>query len=70
MKKYRIDKEMSLITFYYDEILISFFIFEHYVKFIVIFTISGKMGLSCVKIGHTIRKTGSNRSGESGYSGI
>ncbi len=45
-------------------------IFEQYVNFIVIFTISGKMGLSCVKTGHTIRKTGSNRSGESGYSGI
>lgn len=32
-------------------------IFEHYVKFVVIFTISGKMGLSCVKTGYTIRKS-------------
>lgn len=35
----------------------SFFIFEHYVNFIVFFTISGKMGLSCVKTGYTIRKS-------------
>lgn len=47
----------------------SFFIFEHYVNFIVFFTISGKMGLSCVKTGHTIRKTRSDRSKESGCSG-